>query len=60
MTPIHLMAYLSDRYLTGDDIVFSPREELLSLLEDAFGASKVKEVEHVPPRRSNASFVAHL
>lgn len=53
-TPATLFAYLSDRFITGDRVVFFPdRESFISLLEkNCPGGLPVAEGS-VPPRRNN-------
>jgi 2-polyprenyl-6-hydroxyphenyl methylase/3-demethylubiquinone-9 3-methyltransferase len=50
----HLLAYTSDRYITGDaNVAFFEREELLELIARSVPTAQVTFEAHVPPRRNN-------
>lgn len=57
-TPIYWMAYLSDRYLTGDNIRYKKPQEARAQLEQIFGSAKVKRGTYVKPWRTNYTFFA--
>lgn len=52
-SPIHAMAYASDRWLTGDRISYLTLEEARTTLADTFGASAVGPIAHIPPWANN-------
>mgnify|MGYP001616252778 CR=1 FL=1 len=53
---VHLLGYLSDRWLTGDRIRYARQEELRDVLAGAFGAGAIKEEFRLPPWRNNTVF----
>lgn len=57
-TPIYWMAYLSDRYLTGDRIRYKKPHEAKTQLERVFGPTNVKRGHFVKPWRTNYTFFA--
>lgn len=50
---IHLLGYVSDRWLTGDRIRYASRDELRHIVDDAFGAGAVREEFRLPPWSNN-------
>jgi 2-polyprenyl-6-hydroxyphenyl methylase/3-demethylubiquinone-9 3-methyltransferase len=50
----HMLCYVADRYVTGDEQVdFATKEELDRLLAEALDDFEVTLVSRVPPRRNN-------
>jgi 2-polyprenyl-3-methyl-5-hydroxy-6-metoxy-1,4-benzoquinol methylase len=56
-TPGYMMGYLSDRFITGDDIYFPNEEELRAMAAEAFGADSVRSEFRVPPWSCNLALV---
>jgi len=52
----HLLAYVSDRWLTGDRIRYERQEEWRRLLNEAFGADAIQEEFRLPPSSNNTVF----
>jgi 2-polyprenyl-6-hydroxyphenyl methylase/3-demethylubiquinone-9 3-methyltransferase len=52
VTPIHGLCWLSDRFLTGDDVRYCSLDELRALLHNAFGVPPTEEGS-VRPWRHN-------
>ena len=58
-SPIHLLGYASDRWLTGDRISYMSRAEMRERLTRSFGAAALIAEAAVPPWRNNiATLVA--
>src|SRR5262245_38620700 len=57
-TPIHVMAWASDRWLSGQRPAFQTAGYLRELVEGALGEGSVRAQEHVPPWRSNVLLFA--
>lgn len=55
---IHLLAYSSDRYLTGDDISYLSFTEFTALAESVFGTRTA--ISYVLPWRSNVAMLFSL
>jgi len=54
-TPIHAMAWASDRWLSGQRPAFETAQYLRELVERVFGPGSLRAQEHVPPWRSNVA-----
>jgi 2-polyprenyl-3-methyl-5-hydroxy-6-metoxy-1,4-benzoquinol methylase len=52
-TPAHAACYLSDRYLTGDEVHYYSEDELRALAREIFGPDGLLDEAHVGPWRSN-------
>jgi 2-polyprenyl-6-hydroxyphenyl methylase/3-demethylubiquinone-9 3-methyltransferase len=52
-TPIHLMGYLGDRYLTGDRVRYASADELRALVAAAFGEGAIERELRLPPWANN-------
>ena len=52
-TPIHWACEASDRYLTGDDVVYLDPREMRALLERSFGTGVIRDEITVAPWRNN-------
>jgi 2-polyprenyl-6-hydroxyphenyl methylase/3-demethylubiquinone-9 3-methyltransferase len=59
VTPIHAMCWLSDRFLTGDDVRYCSVEELRALVTASFAAAPVREAK-VRPWRHNHLLVGRV
>ena len=53
---VHLLVYLSDRYLTGDEVSYAGPEELAALLAAAFGPDAAERQVRIGPWRQNVAF----
>ena len=42
LSPIHALAFSSDRFLTGDKVSFLTTDELRSLVSSVFGADSIR------------------
>ncbi len=56
-TPIHLLAFLSDRYITGDKVSYLSSNELRSLLIDVFGKNCIENEAVIAPWDNNIAFL---
>jgi 2-polyprenyl-6-hydroxyphenyl methylase/3-demethylubiquinone-9 3-methyltransferase len=56
-TPIHLLAYFLDRYITGDKVRYKTTDEFRMLLEDVFGANCIKAEKRIRPWSNNIAFL---
>ena len=56
-TPIHWLGYLSDRWLTGDRIVYMRREEMRKRLSTSFGATAIVDEARILPWRNNLAIL---
>jgi 2-polyprenyl-3-methyl-5-hydroxy-6-metoxy-1,4-benzoquinol methylase len=54
--PVHLLVYLSDRYLTGDRVSYADPAELATLLADAFDPGSCERQVRIGPWRQNVAF----
>jgi 2-polyprenyl-3-methyl-5-hydroxy-6-metoxy-1,4-benzoquinol methylase len=54
--PIYLLAYFSDRWITGDRICYRRIGEWENLLNTAFGPKTIKETFYIPPWINNIAF----
>jgi SAM-dependent methyltransferase len=57
LTPIHWIAYASDRWLTGDRIRYATPREAESLFAANFGQSAVRQRATIRPWRNNFAIV---
>lgn len=56
-SPIHMMVFLSDRYVTGDkNVAYHDQRELQDLLTAAFGPESIIARRKVPPHVNNVAF----
>lgn len=58
--PIHVLAYLSDRYLTGDRVRFGTADYFRPLVHEIVGAESIEQEFRVLPWRNNLVFFARL
>lgn len=56
LTPIHMLTYFSDRYITSDDIYYYTASELRNLIKDVFGKDAVKAEARILPWFNNIAF----
>jgi 2-polyprenyl-3-methyl-5-hydroxy-6-metoxy-1,4-benzoquinol methylase len=56
-TPIHWLCWLSDRYLTGDEVKFFTRTSLKALFTGTFGCNAVRYEAMVRPWRNNVAYL---
>jgi 2-polyprenyl-3-methyl-5-hydroxy-6-metoxy-1,4-benzoquinol methylase len=54
-TPIYWLCLMSDRYLTGDNVIYFTPESIGSFVADTFGPGTVHETSTVPPWRNNVA-----
>jgi 2-polyprenyl-3-methyl-5-hydroxy-6-metoxy-1,4-benzoquinol methylase len=58
-TPMHLMAYVSDRFITGDKGVrFGRIEDFRRLVREVFGQGSIESEARLPPRKNNFTLLA--
>lgn len=53
---VHLMCYLSDRYITGDRVRYKADDEFRTLLQSIFGSGSIERELRVPPWRNNVAY----
>jgi len=56
-TPIHLLCYLADRYITGDQVRYKSAQQLQAVIERVFGAGCIKARARIRPWANNAAFL---
>jgi 2-polyprenyl-3-methyl-5-hydroxy-6-metoxy-1,4-benzoquinol methylase len=56
-TMIHLLGYLSDRFITGDDIHYKSAEEFRYLIKSVFGDNCIKDEKTISPWPNNIAFL---
>jgi 2-polyprenyl-6-hydroxyphenyl methylase/3-demethylubiquinone-9 3-methyltransferase len=56
-TPIHWLCHASDRWLTGDRVIYMNREEMRNSLSKAFGESALVAEARVRPRWNNLAIL---
>jgi 2-polyprenyl-3-methyl-5-hydroxy-6-metoxy-1,4-benzoquinol methylase len=54
-TPIYWLCRMSDRYLTGDKVVYFTPEGINSLVSGTFGSATIRQTGTVPPWRNNVA-----
>jgi 2-polyprenyl-6-hydroxyphenyl methylase/3-demethylubiquinone-9 3-methyltransferase len=52
----HLFCYLSDRYITGDQIRYRSASELRTLVQSIFGPGSIEQEIRIPPWRNNVAY----
>ncbi|HSA45614.1 MAG TPA: class I SAM-dependent methyltransferase [Candidatus Competibacteraceae bacterium] len=55
-TPIHLLCYLADRYITGDQVQYKTLDQLRILTKMVFGEECIKKEVRVRPWSNNIVF----
>jgi len=58
-TPIHMLCYLMERFITGDRIAYKTAAEFRLLIEDVFGAGHISNEVTIGPWKNNIVFLAH-
>ncbi len=56
-TPIHWLCWVSDRYLTGDEVQFFTTTSAKALLTDTFGPGAIRYEAVVPPWPNNIAYL---
>lgn len=59
-TPIHLLCYLTDRYITGDRVQHKTGDEFRVLIRDVFGANCIKDETRIRPWLNNVAFLVQV
>ena len=59
-TPIHLLAYLLDRYITGDHVQYKTANEFRELIRDVFGETSIKDETRIRPWSNNIAFLIQV
>jgi SAM-dependent methyltransferase len=52
----HALAWLGDRFLTGDHVHFLRAAQLRDLIESVFGRGSIDKEIRIPPKRNNLAF----
>ena len=56
-SPIHLLCYILDRYITGDNVRYKTAYELRELLKTVFGINNIKAEARIRPWSNNIAFL---
>ena len=56
-TLIHLLSYISDRYITRDRIHYGTSEYFRTLIHGVFGPASIEREFRVPPWRNYIAFL---
>lgn len=59
-TPIHLLCYLLDRYITGDRVRYKTADEFRELIGDVFGENVIKSEKRIRPWSNNIAFLIQV
>jgi 2-polyprenyl-6-hydroxyphenyl methylase/3-demethylubiquinone-9 3-methyltransferase len=59
-TPIHLLCYLTDRYITGDRVQHKTADEFRVFIRDVFGANCIKDETRIRPWSNNIAFLVQV
>jgi 2-polyprenyl-6-hydroxyphenyl methylase/3-demethylubiquinone-9 3-methyltransferase len=59
-TPIHLLCYLLDRYITGDRVQYKTAHEFRNLIQDIYGANSIKDETQIRPWSNNIAFLIQV
>jgi len=60
MTPIHFLAYFSDRYISGERVQYYTVDELRKLIEEIFGQGCIRFETRIRPWLNNIMFLAQI
>jgi len=52
-SPVHWLCFLSDRYLTGDDVSYCTMDGIKALLTNTFGSEAIRRIDTLRVRRNN-------
>jgi 2-polyprenyl-3-methyl-5-hydroxy-6-metoxy-1,4-benzoquinol methylase len=59
-TPIHLLCYLADRYITGDKVRHKTADQFRVLIEEVFGINCIKAEKRIRPWSNNITFLVQV
>ena len=59
-TPIYLLGYLSDRFITGDKVRFKTRKQMEELISRTLGLDSIIAVNTIPPWKNNMVFLIRI
>jgi len=59
-TPIHLLCYLADRYITGDRVKYKTSDELRALIKAVFGEDCINKEIRIRPWSNNIVFFVQI
>lgn len=59
-TPIHLLAYLLDRYITGDRVRYKTVAEFRETIVEVFGTNCIKAEQRILPWSNNIAFLVQV
>ncbi len=59
-TPIHLLCYCCDRYITGDRVRYKTANELRSLIQEVFGENSIRAEKRIRPWSNNITFLVQV
>jgi trans-aconitate methyltransferase len=59
-TPIHLLCYLLDRYITGDRVRYKSADEFRELISNVFGKNSIKAEKRIGPWSNNIAFLIQV
>ena len=59
-TPIHLLCYLADRYITGDRVQYKTLDELRTLIKTVFGEECIDKEIRIQPWSNNIVFFVQI
>jgi 2-polyprenyl-6-hydroxyphenyl methylase/3-demethylubiquinone-9 3-methyltransferase len=54
-SPISWLCTISDRYLTGDDVVYCTMDGINALVTNIFGSGSIRQIDTVRPWRNNVA-----
>jgi 2-polyprenyl-6-hydroxyphenyl methylase/3-demethylubiquinone-9 3-methyltransferase len=57
---IHVLCYLSDRFITGDRVQYKSTEELRELIGEVFGTNCIKAEARIQPSVNNIAFLVQV
>ena len=60
LSPIHLLCYISDRFVTGDHVRYKSADELQKLIEEIFGKNSIKARTRIRPWANNVAFLVQI
>ncbi len=55
--PIHVIAYLADRYVTGDRVTYWTADQFRDLIDEVFGTGHIVNQARIEPWRNNVVFL---
>lgn len=57
ITPIHIICFLFDRFITGDKVKYANLEEIKNLIQETFGFFSIVEISTVRPWHHNKALL---